>query len=67
MISLEQKILAYCSELKSDPDRINQLRRLIPGVTDVDHLIDTAVREGLAGFLYRKLSKSMTPPLPISA
>jgi hypothetical protein len=58
MISLEQKILAYCSDVRSDPRRLNQLRRLIPEVKDVDHLIDTAVREGLAGFLYRALSKS---------
>jgi hypothetical protein len=60
MISLEQKILACCTELKSDPDRLNQLCRLIPFGTDVDNLIEMAEREGLAGLLYKNLLKSET-------
>ncbi len=58
MISPEQKILAYCSELKSDPHRLKELRRLIPFDTEVDDLIEMAEREGLGGFLYKNLLKS---------
>lgn len=53
----EKEILIHASDLNPDAAKI---RSLLSGEADVDELIKGAVREGLAGFLYRSLLKSDT-------
>lgn len=60
MTSIEQKIFACSTELNPDSARQERIRELLSHVSDEDHLITTAVREGLAGFLYRSLATSDT-------
>ncbi|MBW2557425.1 MAG: nucleotidyltransferase family protein [Deltaproteobacteria bacterium] len=58
MTSLEQKILACSAELYPDSYQQQKLQRLMLRCMDVDHLIGTAFDGGLAGFLYKSLTKS---------
>lgn len=51
----ERDILIHASGLNPDPGKICSL---LTREVDVDGLIDAAIREGLAGFLYRSLRKS---------
>jgi len=51
----EREILIHASDLNPDPERI---RSLLSREVDVDRLIEGAIQEGLAGFLYRSLVKS---------
>jgi hypothetical protein len=57
MKDIEKKILDCCSDMNANADA---LRRLLSQDVNTDHLIGVAVREGLAGFLYRGLLKSGT-------
>lgn len=57
MHTLENKLLAYMSELNPDPSQYERMRILIDRDLDVDHLIDMADREGLTCLLYRNLEK----------
>jgi hypothetical protein len=56
--SIEQKILACASGLGADPAQKKRLRSLMSNGVDVDSLIKTSVKEGMAGFLYRNLMKA---------
>jgi hypothetical protein len=56
--SIEQRILACASGLDTDPARKRRLRSLMSNGVDVDSLIKTSVKEGMAGFLYRNLMKA---------
>ena len=56
--SIEQKILACASGLDAVPAQKQRLRSLMSNGVDVDCLIKTSVKEGMAGFLYRNLVKA---------
>jgi len=58
MKSVEQMLLAYAAELNPKPYQLESLGRLLAGDADLDHLIEVAFKEGLAGLLYRNLEKS---------
>ena len=58
MTSLEQKILTCSAELYPDSYQRQKLQRLMLRCVDVDHLIGMAFDEGLAGLLYKNLTKS---------
>jgi len=58
MTSIEQKILACSTELSPDSFRQQRLRNLMSHEMDVDHLINMAIKEGLACLLYKNLLKS---------
>ncbi len=58
MISNEQKILACAGQLEPDESKLQKIRGYMSTVTDTNHLIDLAVKEGLAGFLYKTLLKA---------
>jgi len=58
MISKWHKILACAGQLEPDEPKLQKIRGYMSTVTDVDHLIDLAVKEGMAGFLYRTLLKA---------
>lgn len=55
MRDLEQEILIRACDLNPDPEA---MRSLFASKVDEERLIDEAVREGLAGFLYKGLLKS---------
>lgn len=58
MISNEHKILACAGQLKPDERQLQKIRGYMSTVIDANHLIDLAVKEGMAGFLYRCLQKA---------
>lgn len=58
MISIEQKILTCAMEPDPDSSQKQKLRQLMSHDIDADRLIHTAVKEGLAGLLYKSLMKS---------
>lgn len=58
MNSVERKILACAAELDPGPARQQRLRTAMSGDVNVDHLIDLALKEGLAGLLYKNLMKA---------
>jgi hypothetical protein len=58
MTSVEKKILACSTELNPDLRQQQRMRHLMSHDMDVDHLIDIATKEGLAGLLYKNLMKS---------
>ena len=60
MNSIEQKIFACSTELHPDPSQQLRMRHLMSRDMDVDHLINMAIDEGLAGLLYKNLMKSGT-------
>lgn len=55
MTKAERTILAHVSDLDPDPDTT---RFLLSSNVNTDRLIEGAVQEGLAGFLYKALMKS---------
>ncbi|MDB4264922.1 nucleotidyltransferase family protein [bacterium] len=58
MISNEHKILACAGQLEPDEHTLQKIRGCMSTVIDADHLIELAVKEGMAGFLYRNLLKA---------
>lgn len=58
MISNEHKILACAAHLNPGEEDLQKIRGCMSTATDTDHLIDLAVKEGMAGFLYKSLLKS---------
>ena len=60
----EREILIHASDLNPDPEK---MRALLSSDVDVDGLMERAMREGLAGFLYRGLEKSNSLDLLKSA
>ncbi len=58
MTSVEQKILACATELNPDSNQQEKMHQLMSHDVDVDHLINLAYREGMAGLLYKNLMKS---------
>jgi hypothetical protein len=58
MTSIEQKILVSAADLNPDADRLEKLRRLMRHDLDADHLIDSAIKDGVGGLLYRNLQKA---------
>ena len=55
---LEHKILACAANLDPDEDQLQKIRGYMSTIKNTDHLIGLAVREGLAGFLYKSLLKA---------
>ena len=58
MTSIEQKILASAVDLNPDADRLSQLYSLMSDKFDADLLIDSAIKDGVGGLLYRNLQKA---------
>jgi len=58
MISKEHKILACAGQPEPDAHTLQKIRGYMSTVIDADYLIDLAVKEGMAGFLYRSLLKA---------
>ncbi|UCG66725.1 MAG: nucleotidyltransferase family protein [Deltaproteobacteria bacterium] len=58
MNSVERKILACAAVLDPGPARQQRLSTAMSGDVNVDHLIDLALKEGLAGLLYKNLMKA---------
>ncbi|CAB1063587.1 hypothetical protein D1BOALGB6SA_8370 [Olavius sp. associated proteobacterium Delta 1] len=58
MISNEHKILACAGQLEPDESELQKIRGYMSTVSDANHLIELAVKEGMAGFLYKSLLKS---------
>ena len=58
MNTIEQKILAYATELNPDSGQRENLRRLVSHYTDVDQLIHLANKEGLTCLLYKNFERS---------
>ncbi len=58
MTSTEQKILACSTELDPDSNQQEKMCQLMAHDVDVDHLINLAYKEGMAGLLYKNLMKS---------
>jgi hypothetical protein len=54
----EREILIHASDLNPDPETT---RYLLSRDVDADTLIEAAIQEGLAGFLYKSLPKSDSP------
>jgi len=52
------KILACSAEINPDPSQQQRMRRLLSFDVDFDFLINVAIREGLAGLLYKNLKTS---------
>lgn len=58
MISNEHKILACAAQLEPDERKLQKFRGCMSTVLDANLLIELAVKEGMAGFLYKSLLKS---------
>ena len=58
MISNEHKILACAADFDPAEGDLQKIRGYMSTVTDTNHLIDLAVKEGLAGFFYKSLLKA---------
>jgi hypothetical protein len=58
MISLEEKMLVHSVVSYPTPVHQQKIQRIIHQDVDMDRVIDTAFKEGLAGFLYRSLMSS---------
>jgi hypothetical protein len=58
MISTEHKILACAGQPEPDENSLQKIRGYMSTVSDTNHLIDLAVKEGLTGFLYKSLLKA---------
>jgi len=52
------KILTCATDVNPDPCRQQRIRRLVSFNVDFDFLINTAIKEGLAGLLYKNFMKS---------
>lgn len=55
MTSIEQKIMACATELTPDSYQQQRIRNLMSHDMDVDHLINMAIKEGMACLLYKNL------------
>jgi hypothetical protein len=60
MNAVERKILASAANLDHDPECPPRLPDVLPLDTDMERLVNTALKEGLGGFLYRRFQKSDT-------
>lgn len=58
MISNEHRILTCAANLDPDQEQLQKIRGCMSTIENTDHLIALAVREGLAGFLYKSLLKA---------
>ena len=58
MNSIVREILACATELDPGPAQQEKMRQAMSSDVDADHLIETALKEGLAGLLYRNLMKA---------
>jgi len=58
MISNEHKILACAGQMEPGENDLQKLRGYMSTVRDTKRLIDQAVKEGMAGFLYKTLLKA---------
>ncbi len=58
MLSNEHKILVCAANLDPDEGDFQKIRGLMSTIVDTNKLIDLAVKEGLAGFLYKSLLKA---------
>ena len=58
MNSREQEIIRCAAELDPSPAQQQKLRHAMSHLTDPDRLITTAVKEGLAGLLYKGLKNA---------
>ena len=54
----EQKLLVLAANLDPDEDDPVEIRRTMSTISDVNYLIELAVQEGMAGFLYKSLLKA---------
>ena len=61
MASNEYQILLAACHIDSASDHMEKLQTLLARPVDGDRLIELAVKEGLAGFLYKNLIKSGFP------
>lgn len=52
------KILTCATDVNPDPCQQQRIRRLVSFDVDLDYLINTAIKEGLAGLLYKNFMKS---------
>ncbi len=62
----EQKILACAAKLDPTEEQLEEIRGCMSTINKADHLIALAVKEGLAGFLYKSLLKAglLEPLIP---
>ena len=58
MSAIVSRILSLAAAFEATPQQDRRLEYLMSGLTDTALLIDTAVREGMAGLLYRHLKRS---------
>jgi hypothetical protein len=58
MLSNEQKILTLAANINPDEGHLQSIRGGMSTILDTNHLIDLAVKEGMAGFLYKNLLKA---------
>lgn len=58
MPSIEHEILAHCCNVAPDQDQLLKIRSCMSNAVDAERLIDLAVKEGLAGFLYKNFFKA---------
>lgn len=58
LLSNEHQILVSAARLEPDGHDFQKIRNCLATVVDTGHLIDLAIKEGLAGFLYRTLLKA---------
>ena len=58
MISNESKILICAGQLEPEESRLQKLRGYMSTVNDAKSLVQLAVKEGMAGLLYKNLEKS---------
>jgi hypothetical protein len=58
MLANEHELLACAGRLEPDENSLQQIRGYMSTVIDTNHLIDLAVKEGMAGFLYKSLFKA---------
>jgi Uncharacterised nucleotidyltransferase len=58
MISNEYKILAWAADFDPAEEQLEEIRGRMSTLSNTDHLIALAVKEGLAGFLYKSLLKA---------
>ncbi len=58
MIANEHKIIACAGQLEPDEHKLQNIRSYLSTVIDANHLIELAVKEGMAGFLYKSLLKA---------
>jgi len=59
-ISLEQKLVLYCSSVKIDEEQVRKLKGLSGKVIDWEKVLDIAKKHGVLFFLYRNL-KAICP------